>query len=154
LYQVIAQLGEQVQRDRRDQALAKSQGKDRSNIENAELRRRVEELQDRVREYELTRTKHLSSKKEQINQDLLGDLEAAELQIEDLKRIKESLESENLRLRDENRFLEEAVHKAQHPQRRPGSTTESAGAMMMVRKDNEQLKQEVRNLKERVASLT
>jgi hypothetical protein len=42
------------------------------------LRRQIEELQDRCREYELTRTKHLSSKRDQIEQDMMQDLEAAE----------------------------------------------------------------------------
>lgn len=107
LYETISLLGDQIQKDRREQHLAKSQGKDRSNIENLDLRRRVEELQDKVREYELSRTKHLSSKKEQLNKDLLGDLEEAERQIEELRRANESLANDNTRLKDETRYLEE-----------------------------------------------
>ena len=56
----------------------KSVGKERGNVENQELRRKIEELQDRVREYELTRTHHISQRKDQINKDLMRDLEESE----------------------------------------------------------------------------
>lgn len=56
----------------------KSMGKDRSNVENAELRRKIEDLQDRLREYELSRTNHIASRKDNINKDLMRDLEEAD----------------------------------------------------------------------------
>jgi DNA repair exonuclease SbcCD ATPase subunit len=53
-------------------------GKDRSNTENAELRRKIDDLQDRLREYELSRTNHLASRKDNINKDLMRNLEEAD----------------------------------------------------------------------------
>ncbi len=50
-----------------------------------ELRRKVDELQDRCREYELTRTKHLTSKKDQSNKELIKDLEDADAHIQELR---------------------------------------------------------------------
>ena len=50
-----------------------------------ELRRKVDELQDRCREYELTRTKHLISKKDHSNKELIKDLEDADAHIQELR---------------------------------------------------------------------
>ena len=63
LYEVMAALQEQIQKDRREFQQARSLGRSTGNAEVQELRRKVDELQDRCREYELTRTKHLTSTK-------------------------------------------------------------------------------------------
>lgn len=50
------------------------------------MRRQLEEMQDRVREYELQRTNHLGrNAKEMMNQELVRNLEEAEAQIDRLK---------------------------------------------------------------------
>lgn len=47
--------------------MSKSIGKDRAKLETQELKKKVEDLQDRLREYELSRTNHLANRKENIN---------------------------------------------------------------------------------------
>lgn len=49
------------------------------------MRRKIEELQDRCREYELTRTKHLTTNKNQANKELIKDLEDADAHIQELR---------------------------------------------------------------------
>ena len=140
LYELISALGDQIQRERKDLNLAKSQGKERGSHENQELRRKIEDLQDRLREYEMNRTNHLASKKEQINKDLLRGLEAAKM--------------DNHKLREQVRYLEDL---SKNPRSRTGRSADgneaSATAMLLTRKENEQLRQEVRGLKDRVAHL-
>lgn len=112
-----------------------------------ELRRKVEELQDRCREYELTRTKHLTTKKDQANKELIKDLEDADAHIQELRVQMDNLEVENRALKKDLRQLEEQVGKKRPP---------SAGGEMtgMLKRENEQLKQEVRSLRERVSTLS
>lgn len=115
-------------------------GKDRSNVENAELRRKIDELQSRLREYEMSRTNHIATRKEHINKDLMRDLEEADAQIEELRRIKDTLEHDNRKLRDEIRYLEENPRRASSGNNRPGSANnggESSGAVLILRKENE-----------------
>lgn len=154
LYELISALGDQIQRERKDLNLAKSQGKERGSHENQELRRKIEDLQDRLREYEMNRTNHLASKKEQINKDLLRELEAAKDAVEDMRGALEAAKMDNHKLREQVRYLEDL---SKNPRSRTGRSADgneaSATAMLLTRKENEQLRQEVRGLKDRVAHL-
>jgi chromosome segregation ATPase len=155
LFDLIAFLGETIQKDRKEEQKLKSMGKDRSNNENAELRRKIEDLQDRLREYELSRTNHIASRKDNINKDLMRDLEEADAQLEELRRIKENLEHDNRRLRDEVKYLEENPRKGSAGLNRTnGGANEATGAVLILRKENESQKHEIRNLKERISQLS
>lgn len=155
LFDLIAFLGETIQKDRKEEQKLKSMGKDRSNNENAELRRKIDDLQDRLREYELSRTNHIASRKNNINKDLMRDLEEADAQIEELRRIKENLEHDNRRLRDEVKYLEENPRKGSAGFNRPASGgNDATGAVLILRKENESQKHEIRNLKERISQLS
>lgn len=85
LYEVMAGLQDQITRDRREFQQARSLGRSTGTGEVLELRRKIEELQDRCREYELTRTKHLTTKKDQANKELIKDLEDADAHIQELR---------------------------------------------------------------------
>lgn len=68
MLELVASIGQIVQQERKEQERSKSRGKDRTLQENANLRRQLEEMQDRVREYELQRTNHLGrNAKEMMN---------------------------------------------------------------------------------------
>lgn len=95
----------------------------------------------------------MSQKKDIVNKDIMRDLEEAEGQLEEMRRAKDALEVENGRLRDEVSYMEGQLAKAQRRPTSSQSTSESATAMMMVRRENEQLKGEVRSLKERITCL-
>ena len=61
-----------------------------------------------------------------------------------MRKAKEALEVENLRMRDEVSYMEGQLAKAQRRPTSSQSNGESATAMMMVRRENEQLKQSSR----------
>jgi hypothetical protein len=66
--ELIAAVGQAVQQDRKEGERSKSRGRERGAQENGALRRQIEELQDKVREYELARTNHLGKNaKEMLN---------------------------------------------------------------------------------------
>ena len=70
LLDVVAELGDQIQREKRDNGQSKSVGKDKGNQDNYELRKQVGELQDRIREFESQK----SNRKEQINRVLFTNM--------------------------------------------------------------------------------
>jgi hypothetical protein len=54
------------------------------------LRRQLEDLQDRLREYELNRTNHLTSKGKDSNMSkIMKDLDEAERQLEEQNRVRD-----------------------------------------------------------------
>lgn len=85
----------------------------------------------------------------------MRDLEDADAQLEELRRVKDTLEHDNRRLRDEVKYLEDsnARNKGTRPISGGGGLGDSTGAVMILRKENEALKQENRNLKERMSQM-
>ena len=82
----------------------------------------------------------------------MRDLEATQSQLEDLRSIREKLEHDNRKLREEIKYLEDAQSK----QRRPasgGRSDDQQTAILILRKENEVLKHETRSLKDRVQQL-
>lgn len=77
--------------------------------------------------------------------------------MEELRKVKENLEHDNFKLREEIKYLEDNGGRPQRKRSagRTGSDNEvSAAGVMLLRKENESLKQEVRALKERISQLT
>ena len=102
--------------------------------------------------YELGRTNlGPNAQKETSLQKLMRDLDEAEKQIEEAARIREQLEYENKRLREEVKYLEDNARK-QRPNSsgRPAGGDQEVSAVMLLRKECEGLKQENRGLKERI----
>ena len=153
VFEILAELSDTIQKEKRDQS--KSIGKDRTLQENNMLRRQLEDLQDRLREYELNRTNHLTSKGKDSNMSkIMKDLDEAERQLEEQNRVRDQLEYENRRLREEIKYLEENARKRPNSQGRPDSADpQQVSAIMLLRKECEGLKVENRGLKERIQQL-
>ncbi len=76
-----------------------------------------------VREYEMNRTNHLTQKGKDTNmQKLMRDLDAAERALEEQNRVRDQLEYDNRRLREEIKYLEDNARKRSNSQGRPDSS--------------------------------
>jgi len=118
IFEVLAELSDTIQREKRDQS--KSISKDRTLQENNMLKRQIDDLQDRLREYELNRTNHLTSKGKDTNMSkIMKDLDDAEKHIEELNRVRDQLEYDNRRLREEIKYLEDNARKRPNSSGRP-----------------------------------
>jgi predicted nucleic acid-binding Zn-ribbon protein len=113
-------------------------------------------MQDRLREYEMNRTNHIATRKDNINKDLMKDLEAAQESLEELRREKDSLDMDNHKLREQVKYLEDLsnAQKKRNSTGRGNGDDASATALLLTRKENESLRQESRGLKDRIAHLT
>jgi hypothetical protein len=84
----------------------------------------------------------------------MKDLDEAEKQVEELGRIREQLEYDNRRLREEVKYLEDNARRRPNSSGRPESAdAQQISAVMLLRKECEGLKVENRGLKERIQQL-
>ena len=82
---------------------------------------------------------------------IMKDLDEAERQIEELNRVRDQLEYDNRRLREEIKYLEENARKRPNSSGRPDQVdAQQVSAVMLLRKECEGLKVENRGLKERI----
>ena len=85
---------------------------------------------------------------------IMKDLDEAERQIEELNRVRDQLEYDNRRLREEIKYLEENARKRPNSSGRPDQVdAQQVSAVMLLRKECEGLKVENRGLKERIQQL-
>ena len=102
LLDLVSSLSDQSLKDRKDVDLrSRSIGKDKSGHENYQLQKRIEELQDKIKDLEYSK----STRKEQVNRDLMHSLNEADSQVADLRRKLEMVEEENNELRENVRRM-------------------------------------------------
>ena len=82
---------------------------------------------------------------------MMRDLDEAERQIEEMNRVRDQLEYDNRRLREEIKYLEENARKRPSSSGRPDSADpQQISAVMLLRKECEGLRVENKGLKERI----